>query len=280
MNDKTEYYEQLLQDKIKLKNYSENTHRNYLCALRMFRAHFKGLRPHEISDEKIEQYLLQIPGRTNRCTHHNGIKFFYQVCLNQNFKMKHIPYPEKEDKLPCHVTAIDFVKIMSVCKNLKHKCVLMLAYDGGLRVSEIVNLKITDINSQLMQINIVQSKGRKDRKVKLSNIMLQTLRDYYKNSKPRGQWLFEGQKEGKQYSVRSCQLVMDKCVKDAGVNPNYTMHKNRHGYAMALLENGTELDNIREYLGHSALNTTRIYARMDNRIIQKNKSPLEILTSK
>lgn len=189
---------ELLRNHILLKygNGSTNTANNYCNALERFLNNFKDYpEPKAINDDKIIEYLLAIPGRSNRCTHHSAIKKFYFL-KGQTHKFKYIPYPEKEDKLPVHVTKIDFLKLINVCENQKHQAILSLMFDAGLRVSEVINLQITDINNQLMVINVVQSKGRKDRRVKLTSVLLNILRAYYITYKPK-KFLFEGQYGGR-----------------------------------------------------------------------------------
>lgn len=257
---------------------SINTAKNYCSSVKQFLFHFSHIsRPSDITAEMIIGYINkpEFETQTTKRNIHSAIKFYYKwKCGHkESKKFKYIPYPEKEDKLPLHVTKEDFIKIISVCDNIKHKCILMLPFDAGVRVSEIVNLRIIDIDSKLMQINVRQSKGRKDRKVKLSEIMLKYLRIYYKEHNPKD-YLFEGQ-DGAKYSVRSCQQILHNCLVKAKLDKKYSIHKLRHGFAMALLENKTELDDIREYLGHNSIKTTRIYARMDNNMIQRNATPLE-----
>ena len=151
---------------------------------------------------------------------------------------------------------------------------MLFRSDGGLRVSEVINLKIADIDSKQMKITIRQSKGRKDRQIKLSVILLKYLRDYAREYKPN-LYLFNGQNGELQYSIRSCQKLFHNYAEKAGIKRKIKFHENRHGYAMSLLENGTDIERIKDLLGHSSSKTTRIYARMNNNVIQRELSPME-----
>lgn len=250
-----------------------NTKHTYCSALKIFLSKFNNYELKAISDDKILEYLLKIEGRSNRCNHHSAIKLMYKVHGFKN-KMRFIPYPDKEDKLPIHVNMDEFVKMFMVCENDKHRAIISLMFDAGLRVSEVCNLKISDIDSSNMLINVKQAKGRKDRKVKLTVPLLTILRDYFEKYRPII-YLFNGQGDNAQYSTRSCQEVVKQLTKKAGIQKDFTPHKMRHGFAMTLLENGATLSEIGNQMGHNSQKVTQIYARMNNKIIQKIESPLE-----
>lgn len=286
MKESSENWLTAFEEYAKMKRWSANTIKVYSNAIKMFKCAFHSLRLKEISDDKILAYLLKIPGASNRCTHHSAIKCLYQKVFHYPFKMRYIEYPEKEYKLPYHVTKEDFVKLMQDCDNIKHRCILMLAFDCGMRVSEIVDLKIAEINSQRMEITIRQGKGRKDRIVNMSSVLLAFLRSYYGQYKPQ-EYLFNGQitykthdKDYVKYSIRSCQNVFKYTAEKAGLPKHYSIHKMRHGFAMSLWENGTDKTIIRDLLGHKSIETTEIYARMSNNVRKLVSSPLEQIFGK
>lgn len=159
--------------------------------------------------------------------------------------------------------------------NLKHQAMLMLAYAAGLRVSEIVALKLTDIDSDRMCINIRRAKGKKDRVVALSPVLLDHLRDYFRAYRPK-EWLFEGQGGG-QYSVRSVQQVFKDAKALAGVKTPGGIHTMRHSFATHLLESGTDIRFIKDLLGHNSLGTTLRYTHVSLKQITLIKSPLDDL---
>ena len=159
--------------------------------------------------------------------------------------------------------------------NLKHKTILCLGYACGLRVSVIVNMKIEDIDSKRMVIQVRQAKGKKDRQVMLSAKLLELMRAYFVAYHPKT-WLFEGL-FGEQYSVRSVQLVLKAAKAKAGVTKRGSVHALRHSFATHLLEGGTDLISIKELLGHSSLSTTSIYTHVSRKQITNIQSPLDKL---
>ncbi len=155
----------------------------------------------------------------------------------------------------------------------------MLAYSAGLRVSEVVALKITDINSDRMQITIENAKGKKDRLVTLSNTALQILREYFIAYKPKD-WLFEGQNTMEHYSTRSAQIIFKEAYKNLGLPPQCSFHSLRHSYATHLLENGTDISYIQQLLGHNDIKTTLRYTHVSKKEIGKIESPLDKIMRK
>lgn len=152
---------------------------------------------------------------------------------------------------------------------------LCLAYAGGLRVSEIVNVKLSDVDSKRMVITLRQAKGRKDRQIMLSEKLLILLREYFKEYQPK-KWLFEGQ-SGDQYSTRSVQEVIQQTKRKAGVTKKGSIHALRHSFATHLFEGGTDILSIKELLGHSSLRTTMIYTHVSKKHLTKIQSPLDKL---
>jgi site-specific recombinase XerD len=207
----------------------------------------------------------------------NAIKFYYEKVLGRNKAYYHLNRPRKQKVLPNILTVEEVGLILKQCKNLKHKCILMTLYSGGLRRSELINLKITDIDSQRMLIRITQSKGNKDRHTLLSEKLLKLLRDYYKFCKPE-YWLFEGQGGG-QYSATSIANILRNALKKAQINKHATPHTLRHSFATHLLEQGINLRYIQEILGHSCITTTEIYTHVSSKQLTKIKNPLDNLNT-
>lgn len=255
---------------------SENTAKAYGSAVASFLAHHSELKePKDINADQIIAYLMKYDNLSSRRNAHSAIKLFYRYKSRhgESSKFRFIPYPEKPDTLPVHVNKEEFMKIMSVCENKKHRAIICLMFDCGLRVSEVVNLKLSDIDRSNMLLNIRQSKGRKDRKVKFTSVLYAILMDYYNEYLPE-EYVFNGQFKN-QYSIKSCQEIVKQLSEKAGITKKFTPHKFRHGYAMSLLENGSTLDEIGNQMGHNSKKTTEIYARMNNNVIQKIQSPLE-----
>ncbi len=204
-----------------------------------------------------------------------AIRFFYLHYLKDkvpdalNIKIR------KTNKLPLVLSKQEVIRILKVTNNLKHKTMLMMIYSAGLRLGELLNLKLQDIDSNRMKIHIRQAKGKKDRYVFLSQKLLDLLRLYFEEYKPQD-FLFEGQK-GNQYSPKSVQSVFKKAIKNAGVRKPATVHTLRHSFATHLLEDGTDIRYIQQLLGHKKLETTQIYTHITGSAMDKIKSPLDSL---
>jgi integrase/recombinase XerD len=185
----------------------------------------------------------------------NALKFYYEQVLKREKIFIDIPRPKKHLQLPKVISEEKIISGLLTIENLKHRTLLLLAYSCGLRVSEVVGLRVQDINSDRMQVSIVKAKGKKDRVVPLSKSILPLLRTYYKTYKPK-LWLFESQNRMDQYSIRSAQVIFKKAFNELGLPSNCSFHSLRHSYATHLLENGTNLRYIQELLGHRDIKTT------------------------
>jgi integrase/recombinase XerD len=207
----------------------------------------------------------------------NALKFYYEQVLKQEKLFIDIPRPKKVKQLPKVIDIHDVKKMIQCTENIKHKLILQLVYGMGLRVSEIVAMKITDIDSKRMQVHIQSGKGKKDRMGNLPETLLEPLRTYYKAYMPK-KYLFEGAL-GEQYSIRSAQAVFKDAMKRAHINKVVGIHGLRHSYATHLHEAGTDITLIQELLGHNQLSTTMGYTHVSKRNIEKVKSPLDSFDS-
>lgn len=262
-------YIQMYRKDLELKYYSENTIKNYSCQVEVFLKHYdkEFTEPSKINEEAIKNWLLQFKTRNAMCHSISALKLFYSKTIKQPMKFKHIEYPRSERKLPQIIEKQYLLDQIAKIQNKKHKAIISLAYSTGMRVSEVCNLKISDIDSKRMMITIRQSKGRKDRIVGLSEKILEILRIYYSQYKPKD-YLFNGQFD-LQYSPRSCnQLVKQYLGKE------YHFHLLRHSNATALLEAGTDLRIIQKHLGHSSSKTTEIYTHVSTALLQNMMLPI------
>ncbi|TBR18091.1 MAG: hypothetical protein EPO57_08070 [Chitinophagaceae bacterium] len=265
---------------LRLKNYSSNTIQNYTNWFVVFLNYFPERKPSTITKYEIMDFLVAYrnSGKWSSTIQNqliNAIKFFYEQLLNLPREVYDLPRAKKEWKLPTVFAEEEVKNILTALKNLKHKTMLCLAYACGLRVSEIVNMKLKDIDSKRMVITVRQGKGKKDRQVMLSEKLLQLMREYFIAYKPKA-WLFEGQ-YGEQYSTRSTQEVLQQAKAKAGVTKKGSIHALRHSFATHLLEQGTDLISIKELLGHSSLSTTNIYTHVSKKQLSKIQSPLDKL---
>lgn len=206
----------------------------------------------------------------------NAIKFYYEKVLGGQRKFYFIDRPNKEKTLPSVLSTEEVVEILKQTDNIKHKAILMTIYSAGLRISEAINLRIKDIDSDRMQIRVEQGKGRVDRYTLLSEKTVLILRQYFKQYRP-SIWLFEGVKKGEQYSTRSIQSVFQSAVRKAGITKDVSVHTLRHSFATHLLENGTDLRYIQNLLGHANSKTTEVYTHITTKGFEQIKSPLDKL---
>ncbi len=260
------------------KRYSSNTQNIYCKYFRDFSDYFNNEKLEEITIEKINTYIIELIQTKNISISQqnqriNAIKFYYEKILSRDKQYYALHRPKKEHKLPKVLSKNEVKKILNSCNNIKHRSILMLTYSAGLRRSELIDIKIADIDSERMVINIIGAKGKKDRISLLSENMLQLLRIYYKEFKPK-KYLFEGAKGGK-YSPTSVANILKNASLKAGVNKTVTPHMLRHSFATHLLEQGTDLRYIQELLGHNRSKTTEIYTHVSKKAIDKIRNPID-----
>lgn len=243
---------------MEFREFAENTINSYVWHLQKF-FEFSCEYSNRISNKHVDKYMMFIKDRhyTFKNQSINAIKKYFLIVLNKSCKSKLINRPKKEKRLPDILHRETLIQSLNDIKNLKHRCILTVAYSCGLRVGEILNLKISDINSDRMELKIIQSKGKKDRILPLSENVLLLLRDYWKVFKPEP-YLFNGQ-FGLKYSQSSCQNIFKKYISSVG-----KFHQLRHSFATHLLESGVDLRIIQELLGHSSSKTTEIYTFVSN----------------
>ncbi len=263
---------------LQLKGYSPNTIRTYTNEFAQLLYVLKEKSVIECDNELIRRYFLYCINdlKLSESSLHsrvNAIKFYFEEILHRKDFFVEIPRPKKHSVLPKVIHSIDIKKLFEVTENLKHNTMLKLSYGMGLRVSEIINLKVIDIDSRSMQVFIERAKGKKDRYANLPESILEQLRKYYQEYQPK-EYLFEGQYGG-QYSVRSCQMVFQNSLSKAGINKKVGIHSLRHSFATHLLEKGTDVRFIQDLLGHKDIKTTLLYTHISDKSIQKIKSPLD-----
>ncbi len=250
-------------------NYSPRTKDNYLCHIRDFLNTLNDKQIIHCSSKDFQFYLdnYKFTSVSQQNQVINAIRFLYNYGLDKKYDKVSFKRPKSEKKLPKVVDG-EFIKNqLFKIENLKHKAILTLTYSVGLRVSEIVNLKIEDVDSKRMLIHIKNAKGRKDRLVPLSPTVLNLLREYYIDYKPK-EYLFNGQNSNR-YSIGSCQKIYKKYIEESG-----HIHTLRHSCATNLLENGTDLKLIQKILGHSNVKTTEIYTHVSNQMLSKINLPI------
>jgi len=269
--------------KLKELRYSQNTIDTYKHMFEEFINYYNDTEIDDITDEMIVVFLRYLVNERNISGSYqnqsiNSIKFYYERVLGGPRKIYNIERPRKEKYLPEVLSEEEVVQILNATDNLKHKALLMTIYSAGLRVSELTNLRIKDIDSNRMQIRIVQAKGKKDRYTLLGNTTLDVLRKYVTEYKPK-EWLFESY-EGQPYRSRTIQEILKKSVDKVGLKKKISVHTLRHSFATHLLEAGTDIRYIQSLLGHSSGKTTEIYTHITTKGFEQIKNPLDKLKIK
>ncbi len=260
------------------KRYSPNTQKTYIGYFSDFRDYFPLKDIDHISKDDINHYILMLIKTKNISSSQqnqriNAIKFYYEKVLGKEKEYYNIQRPRKEHHLPKVLSKNEIKNIIQACENIKHKCILMLLYSAGLRRSELLNLRIDDIDSERMLIMLKDAKGNKDRISLLSENLLTLLREYYLVYKPQ-QYLFEGP-TGNKYSASSVANILKNAASKAGIRKHVTPHMLRHSFATHLLEQGTDLRYIQELLGHRSSKTTEIYTHVSKKKISNIQNPLD-----
>ena len=271
---------QLFIETLQLKAYSESTIKTYRNEFAQLLYLLKNVQVNTLDSVKLRSYFLYCTNtlKLSENTLHsriNAVKFYFEQVLHRETLFFEIPRPKKPSQLPQVISAKDIKKLFEVTLNLKYNLMLKLCYGMGLRVSEIINIKIADIDSENMQVFIERAKGKKDRYANLPESILQQLREYYKANKPK-KYLFEGQ-YGNQYSIRSVQKVFKDAMQKARINKAVGIHGLRHSFATHLLDNGTDIKFIQELLGHNDIKTTLRYIHVTRQSLKNVKSPLDKL---
>ncbi|MEO7393504.1 MAG: tyrosine-type recombinase/integrase [Chitinophagaceae bacterium] len=268
---------------LKLKAYSSSTIKTYLNEMSQLLSLLKYIPADQLSPEHLKRYFvfcfekLQLKENTLH-SRINALKFYYEQVLRREKFFWEIPRPKKPFILPNVLGEKEITRLFNAIHNLKHKAILFTAYSAGLRVSEVVNLKLEHINSDRMQIKIVAAKGKKDRYVNLSPVLLDILRGYIKQLKPRPlNYLFEGEIPGEPYSSRSAQKVFQRAREVAGIRQDITFHSLRHSFATHLLEKGIDIRYIKDMLGHFSIKTTERYTHVSREKLIQISSPLDDL---
>ena len=276
----------LMKQHLELKAYSPSTIRTYLNEMAQLLQKLGAIPANELKPEHLKRYFAychtQLRLRENTLhSRINAVKFYYEQVLGMEKFFWEIPRPKKQKILPKLLNEKELGNLFNALKNKKHKAMLFTAYSAGLRVSELVNLKIKDIDSGRMQIFIERAKGKKDRYVNLSPMLLDILREYIKTCKPRPKvYLFESAYTGEAYPVRTVQQIFSNAKRKAGISKNAGIHSLRHSFATHLLEKGVDIRFIKDLLGHFDIKTTERYLHVARQKLVNIISPLDDLFEK
>jgi site-specific recombinase XerD len=269
-----------------LKAYSQSTIRTYENEFRQFLQAIKNTPADHFSVSRLKDYFhycysaLHLSENTLH-SRINALKFYYEQVLGREKFFWEIPRPKKHLILPKVLGEEELRRLFNAASNLKHKAILFTAYSAGLRVSEVINLRLQDIDRGRKQLFVYCSKGKKDRYVSLSPLLLDVLENYYRLCQPKPtDYLFEGDEPGKPYSIRSAQTIFYNAKMKAGISKTISFHGLRHSFATHMLEKGVDVKYIKEILGHFNIKTTERYLHIKREVLVNIKSPLDDLYRK
>jgi len=276
-----DYFDQM-KTELRQRNYAESTIKTYLSEFKSF--YFSPFYEEPLSRDKIMKYLIHLKennlslSKQNQAI--NAIKFYTENVLHLKREIYCIERHRREKRLPIILNSDEIKGIISSISNFKHRMIIKLMYGCGLRVGELIKIKISDIDGKRLRLHIKCSKGYKDRYVPLNQELISDLRSYYRLYRPR-LYLFEGAKSNsnvsKPYSASSIRAIFKRAVKKANINKNVVLHSLRHSYATHLLEHGIDLRYIQTLLGHASSKTTEIYTHVSKNKLDGIPSPLDFL---
>jgi len=263
------------EQEMKLRNFSKNTIHSYLYYItELLKITSKS--PREINADDVKAYLVSLAdggfsASTLNCAY-SALKFYFEKVLQRKFFVN-LPRAKKEKKLPVVLAKKEIEKMIDVTSNQKHKCILSMLYGCGLRISEVVKIKMSDIDCEQMMLRVRQAKGNKDRRTILPEKII-TILNMQKKIKKADDYLFTSRDGQNPLNVMSVNKIVKQATDKAGINKNVSAHSLRHSFATHLLENNVNIRYIQELLGHARLETTQIYTKVTNPSLKNIKSPL------
>jgi integrase/recombinase XerD len=273
--------ERMMQD-LAIRGLSENTQQSYLTCVKQFVGHFM-ISPERLGLNDIRSYQLYLIRERNVAessfnVHVAALKFLYGITLQRNWNLDLIPYHRKSKRLPVVLSREEVVQLYHAVSSLKHKAIVLTLYSTGLRVSELVHLKIHDIDSSRMLVRVQEGKNRKDRYVGLSPKLLELLRQYWRSTTPSPRtWLFPGDSPGQPLTRCAVAKMIGKAKERAGIHKPVSPHTLRHSFATHLLESGVDVRRIQLMMGHGSLRSTVQYLHVASTSLREVPNPLDQL---
>lgn len=266
----------LIED-LRLRGYAPSTRADYVRHVERL-AEYHGRSPDRLRPEEVRAFLVYLltEGHVSYGTLASfvrALRFLYKVTLRRPWAVEHIPYPRSEYHLPRVLTREQVLHFFDCIRNIKHRTLLMTCYGAGLRISEAVHLRVSDVDSKRMLIFVRQGKRHKDRMVPLPATLLDQMRDYWKVVRPTD-WLFPG-RYGKPLSVRALQTACSRARRRAGLEGRMTVHTLRHSFATHLLDAGANIRTIQVLLGHGSIRSTAVYTHVSEQELHRVRSPLD-----
>lgn len=273
-------YRDRMERDLQIRGFSPCTQRCYLGRMKAFVRHFMRP-PDQLTLEDVHTYQLHLARerKVSWAVFNQSVaalRFFYGVTLEQDWDIRRIPYQKTGRKLPVVLSQGEVQALLQTLKNVKHRALLMTVYAAGLRVSEVIHLRVRDIDSGRRMLRIDQGKERQDRYVMLSEKLLVVLRQYWRSLQP-WPWLFPGQIPDRPLNPSSVQRVFYQARDAARITKKVSIHCLRHSFATHLLESGVHIRKIQLLLGHKSLRSTEVYTHVANDFLQHTHSPLDLL---
>ncbi len=263
-----------------IRKFAPKTQHDYLQRVKNFAAYL-GRSPDTANFEDLRRYQLQLAASGAGVPTLNQtistLRFFFKVTLGRPDVVERTAFVHEPSKLPVVLSPEEVARLLDAAPSLKYKTALSVAYGAGLRASEVVALKVSDIDSQRMVIRVEQGKGRKDRYVMLSPHLLDLLRAWWKLARPQG-WLFPGQNRLNPLTTRQLNRACHAAAHRAEIDKRVSLHTLRHSFATHLLEQNIDIRVIQVLLGHAKLDTTALYTRVATKTIREVVSPLDHIT--
>jgi integrase/recombinase XerD len=272
--------QRMLED-MRVRNFSPHTQSTYVLQVSLFARYF-GKPPDQLGPEEIRSYQVHLTDERKLATGSiliavAALRFLYKVTLHKDWSVEDIiPAPKKPQKLPIVLSPEEVRRFLSCVPSLKHRTILTVCYAAGLRISEAVRLKPTEIDSQRMVVRVEQGKGQKDRYVMLSPKLLEILRGWWRLEKPKP-WLFPGHIPGRPITRSAVEVACQEAHQASGISKPITPHSLRHAFAVHLLEQGTDVRRIQLLLGHRSLATTARYLKIATSQVCSTTSPFDLL---
>ena len=273
------FRERMLQD-LTIRGYADSTKEAYVAAVRDLVRYFM-LPPDKLTADHVNRFQLYLiedrrlaPSTVNIAV--CAIRFFYTHCLEVDWQVERVPFQPKRRRLPVVLTSDEVARLIEALPNAKHRAIVMTTYAAGLRLAEVLNLQVCDLDSKRMVIRVRRGKGAKPREVMFSARLLEVLRAYWRLDRPRP-WLFPGGNANRPVNPRTVQKVVRRAQERAGLSKRVTPHVLRHAFATHLLEGGTSLRAVQLLLGHRSVQTTLGYLHVTETHLQETKSPFDRL---
>jgi site-specific recombinase XerD len=267
-------------DDLRIRNRSPGTIKAYVRAVARFAAYHRRS-PEQLGPEDVRAYQVHLLERKTSWPVFNltvcALRFLYRVTLQRDWPLERLPYGKRGRRLPCVLSQEEVLQFLGAVEPATSRLALATAYATGMRIAEVVALRVQDIDAARMLIHVI-GKGDKERIVPLSHVLLDALRTYWRRHRPTKPWLFPGHGPGgRPICTKTIQVACVRARQAAGLRKPVTAHSLRHSFATHLLEAGTDLRTVQALLGHSQISTTAIYTHVQRRVVTATRSPLDAI---